>query len=417
MATHYHIAIIGGGIAGCALLYQLVKSGCDNIVLIEKGELTSGSTWHAAGNLPLYMGGHTLSGLHQASLRFYETFETLTHRTIGLHRCGSLKLATDPTEAIAQKNYQSIARAAGIHFEVVTADEVFRRFPYVCTDGVLSAAWTPDDGHVDPASLTMALADAARERGAKIVRHRRVKGIERHRDSHWNLHTDDENIIAKHVVNAAGLHAREVAQMLGHPLPVVPMERQYLITEPLPDLARLPDELPVLRDASAPLYARQEGSAMLLGLYDKAPVFWAVDETPTEFDQALLPADLERVSEALANAMHRLPVLETLGVKQVINGPLLRTPDACPLIGPVPGLPNVWLNTGYFAGIAQSGGCAVILSEWLLTGEPGEDVSAIAADRFDASIGTDETMRLTREAYAQELGQVIDGTRVATTPP
>ena len=417
MTSHYQIAIIGGGIAGCALLYQLVKSGCDNIVLIEKGELTSGSTWHAAGNLPLYMGGHTLSGLHQASLRFYETFQTLTHRKIGLHRCGSLKLATDPTEAKAQKNYQSIARAAGIRFEVVTADEVSDLFPYVSTHGVLSAAWTPDDGHVDPASLTMALANAARERGARVLRRTRVRGIERHRDSHWNLLTDDGSIMAKHVVNAAGLHAREVSQMLGHQLPVVPMERQYLITEPLPDLDQLTGELPVLRDASAPLYARQEGPAMLLGLYDKTPVFWSVNGTPSSFDQELLPPDLERVSDALANAMHRLPVLETLGIKQVVNGPLLRTPDACPLIGPVPGLPNVWLNTGYFAGIAQSGGCAIILSEWLLTGEPGADVSAIAADRFDASVGTEDTMRLTREAYAQELGQVIDGTRITTTSP
>ena len=413
MGAHYHIAIIGGGIAGCALLYQLSKSGCDNIVLLEKGELTSGSTWHAAGNIPLYMGGHTLTGLHKASLHFYETFAKQTKKNIGLHRCGSLKLATDATEARAQKDYRAIAKSVGINFEVINPDEVLRRFPYVSVNDVLSAALTPDDGHVDPASLTMALAAASRKNGATVLRHKPVLAIERYQNGYWRLISNDDSITAKHVVNAAGLHSREIAEMFGHKIPVVPMERQYLITEPLPELAQLPHELPVLRDAAAPLYIRQEGSAMLLGLYDSKPVFWAIEGTPPDFDQELLPANLERVGDALRNAMRRLPVLQTLGIKKVVNGPLLRTPDACPLIGPVAGLSNVWLNTGYFAGIAQAGGAAAILCRWLLTGDPGDDVSAIVADRFGNNVSTTDTMRITCEAYEQELGQVIDGTRVA----
>ena len=416
MTSHFRIAIIGGGVAGCSLLYRLADKGCTDVVLLEKGELTSGSTWHAAGNLPLYMGGHTLTYIHKASLDFYRDFETRVNRDIGLHRCGSLKVATTEEEASDQKAYESVARKAGIAFEVVGPGEITDRFPYVSTDGVLSAAWTPDDGHVDPASLTTALADSAREMGAKVFRHRPVTGIERTTSGAWKLSTPQGPIVAEQVVNAAGLHAREVSNLVGHQVPVVPMERQYLVTEPLPDIGDLKRELPVLRDASAPLYARQEGQAMLLGLYDNEPVFWAVDGTPHDFDQTLLSPDLDRVGEALEKAMRRLPVLNDVGIKRVVNGPLLRTPDASPLIGPVPGIDNYWLNTGYFAGIAQAGGSAGILADWLLENDPGQDISAIAVGRFDKNVDAAYTMQMTRLAYAEELGRnVIDGTRTGAS--
>ena len=233
----------------------------------KKSELTSGSTWHAAGNLPLYMGGHTLTDIHQSSLQFYAAFEATTQHDIGLHRCGSIKLATSEDEMRAQHAYRKVANRAGIHFEVIAPDEIQRRFPYVSIEGIFSAAWTPDDGHVDPARLTVALADNARQLGASVFRHQRVTRVARNPKGTWTIGTDKHDISAEHVVNAAGLHAREVSKMFGHVLPVVPMERQYLITETLPEIDDLSAELPVLRDASAPLYARQEGRAMLVGLY------------------------------------------------------------------------------------------------------------------------------------------------------
>ena len=413
MTTHARVAIVGGGIAGCSLLYQLVAHGCADAVLIEKGELTSGSTWHAAGNIPHYMGGSTLSRLHKSSWDFYTDFASLNGHDIGLHQCGSFKVATSSNELAEYRDFADVAAGLDIAFEVVGPKQIAHAFPYVCTDGILGAAWTPDDGHVDPSSLTHRLADSARQGGAKVLRHQRVIAIDRNANGEWRLKTPITEIIAEQVVNAAGLHAREVSALVGHPLPAVPMERQYLVTEPVPGIDDRERELPVLRDVSAPLYARQERLGLLLGLYDQEPVFWAVDGTPDAFDQELLQPDLERVSEALDLALRRIPVLNEVGVKRVLNGPLMRTPDAAPLISPLPGIPNYWLNTGYFAGIAQAGGCSAILVKWLLEGDPGEDVRAIAASRFDRSADREYTMRMTRLAYGEELGRtVIDGTKV-----
>ena len=414
MRTHARIAIVGGGIAGCSLLQHLVDAGCTDVVLVEKGELTSGSTWHAAGNIPHYMGGRTFSRLHKSSLDFYTGFASRSGCEIGLHRCGSLKVATTKAQLQEYEAFVSIANQLGMPFEVVGPEEVSRQFPYVSTDGVLGAAWTPADGHVDPSSLTQALADSARKAGAKILRHQCVTSIQASANSEWQLETQGINIVAEHVINSAGLHSREVSQLLDHRLPVVPMERQYLVTEPLSGIEDLEQELPVLRDVSAPLYARQEQLSLLLGLYDREPVFWAIEGTPPSFDQELLQPDLDRVGEALRLAMLRIPILNEVGIKRVLNGPLLRTPDAAPLIGPVPSLRNYWLNTGYFAGIAQSGGCTAILARWILEGEPGEDVRVIAASRFDETADADYTMKMTRVAYAQELGQaVVDGSVTA----
>ena len=417
MTIHVRVAIIGGGIAGCSLLCRLVERGCRDVILIEKGELTSGSTWHAAGNVPFFMPPYyrNLTPIHKMSFDYYAEFESRSGRSFGVHRCGSLEVATSREESHEQRAYCSAAESAGIDFEVLEPSDVSRLFPYVSTDGIVSAAWTPTDGHVDPATLTMAFADQARAGGARILRHRRVTGLERRASGDWKLDTGEEDIVAEHIVNAAGLHAREVSRMVGHVLPAVPLERQYLVTDSLPGIGELSRELPILRDASVPLYARQEGDAMLLGLPDREPVFWAIEETPPDFDQELLPPDLDRASDLLEKAMRRLPVLNEVGIKRVINGPLLCTPDACPLIGPVPGIDNYWLNTGYKGGIAQGGHCAGILARWLLDGDPGEDVQAIAASRFDERADIEQAiLPMMRRAYAQELGQnVIDGTNAS----
>lgn len=404
MTTHARVAIIGGGVAGCALLYHLTQQGCTDVVLLEKSELTSGSTWHAAGNVPHYMGDVALSRLHKASLDFYSEFSTRTGRDIGFHQCGSLKLALDDEHLEAFERDLPVARELGIPFEILELEDIARLCPFMWLDGVLGAAWTPDDGHLDPASLTNALADEARQAGGRVLRRCEVLAISRTSGGEWELRTEHETVIAEHVVNAAGLHAREVSALLDHTVPAVPMERQYLVTESLPEVEALAHELPVIRDTFVPMYARQERDGLLFGLYESDPVFWAVDGTPRAFDQELLQPDLERLAEPLARAMQRLPMLNDVGIKRVINGPLMRTPDAAPLIGPVAGIENYWLNTGYFAGIAQSGGCTALLARWILEGEPGDDVSAIDVRRFDQTADMEFTMEMTRRAYLEAFG-------------
>lgn len=413
------VLIIGGGIAGCSLAYRLAEAGCAEVMLLEKSELTSGSTWHAAGNVPLYMGGRLhehaslLVGLHKHSLDFYRRFAEHSGRDVGFHACGSLKVATRQSELDSQISFSAFAEQEQIRFEVLDTAQVCEKFPYLNPDGIHSAAWTPDDGHIDPGALATALAEEAVELGAKLHRRQPVTAIERQADGRWLVHTPQRAVVASQLVNAAGLHAREISKLVGRGVPVVPMERQYLLTDTLPDIEDVEAELPVLRDASAPLYARQEGGSLLLGLYDNEPVFWSVDSTPASFDQELLPPDLERVDEALQKAMRRLPILHEVGVKRVINGPLLRTPDACPLVGPVADIPGYWLNTGYFAGVAQAGGCTGLLADWLLGRLPSADVSSINPSRFGADVDVHRTMALTRRAYSEELGRtVVDGTRM-----
>lgn len=403
MTVSSTVVIIGGGVAGCALAHALSALNCETL-LLEKGELTSGSTWHAAGNVPYYMGNPNWSGLHKRSLDIYAELARQTGNDLSLHRCGSLKLAMTSAEVCNLRAFEATARALGIAFHVLSPEEIQQRAPMISMEGVKAAAWTPEDGHIDPSSLTQAFASVARERGVQINRHEEVRAIERH-EPYWHIVTDKQTYQCVHLVNAAGLHAREVSSLVGHVLPAVPMERQYLVTEPLAEIEQMADEMPVLRDASAPMYARQEGQSVLLGLYDAEPVFWALDGTPRDFDQTLLQANLERVEVALSKALERLPILKTAGVQRVVNGPLMRTPDASPLVGPVNGLENYWLNTGYFAGIAQAGSCSELLARWIVDKEVPVEAPEIAPARFPAHTDQAYTINATKHAYAEELGK------------
>jgi len=404
MTDKARAVIIGGGIAGCALLYHLAKRGWTDTILVEKGELTSGSTWHAAGNCPLYWHSYDLASLHRQTVDFYNAFIAETGRDIGFHQTGSVKLLVNPEQVAGHERAVAVIRAAGTAVETIGPEESVERFPYLNPDGVLAAAWTPEDGHVDPSSLTNALAEEARALGAEIRRHSRVTGLKRRAGGGWIVETENGEIEAGQVINSAGLHGREVAAMAGHALPVVPMERQYLVTEPVEGIENLAQELPVLRDLSAPLYIRQEQRGLLLGLFDNAPVFWAVDGTPDEFDTDLLPNDLDRVSHAFERALDRIPILNELGVRRVLNGPLLRTPDAAPLSGPIPGLPDYWLNTGYFAGFAQACATGARLARWITEGEPDQDMSFADPRRYGAWTDAAYTMDRTRTEYIHEYG-------------
>lgn len=414
MTDKVRAVIIGGGIAGCALLYHLAKRGWTDSILVEKGELTSGSTWHAAGNTPLYWNSYTLSRLHKETVDFYKAFAAETGRDIGFHQTGSLKLWTSAEQVAENLPVAAMVRAAGTEVAMIGPDELGERFPYLNLDGALGAAWVPGDGHVDPSSLTNALADEARAMGAEIRRHTRATGLRPRPGGGWIVETEKGEIEAGQVINAAGLHGREVAALAGHALPVVPMERQYLVTEDVPGIEDLGHELPVLRDTAAPLYIRQEQRALLLGLFDDAPVFWAAAGTPEDFDTDLLPNDLDRVSQAFERALERIPVLTELGVKRVLNGPLMRTPDAAPLAGPVPGLSDYWLNTGYFAGFAQACATSGRLARWITEGEPDQEMGFADPRRYGAWADGAYTMDRTRTEYVHEYG---GGEQAEAAPP
>lgn len=409
MADKARAVIIGGGIAGCALLYHLAKRGWTDTVLLEKGELTSGTTWHAAGNCPVYSHSHTLSRLSQDTIDFYGAFMAETGRDIGFHRSGSVKLSTSPEQAAENARAVAIVRTAGITAETIGPEELVERFPYLNPEGVLSAVWTPDDGHVDPSSLTNALADEARKMGAEIRRHTEVIGL-RPRSAEqgggWIVETTAGEIEAGQLINSAGLHGREVARLAGHSLPGIPIERQYLVTDEVSGIENLDAELPVLRDISAPLYIRQERRSLLLGLFDTAPVFWAEDGTPLDFDTDLLPNDLDRVSHAFERALSRIPILNELGVKRVLNGPLLRSPDAAPLAGPVPGLNDYWLNTAYFGGFSQACETGSRLARWITEGDADRELSFADPRRFGAWADSAYTQSRTRAAYIHEFSVV-----------
>ncbi|MBT6118180.1 MAG: GcvT family protein, partial [Rhodospirillaceae bacterium] len=414
MTDKARAVVIGGGIAGCALLYHLAKRGWTDSILVEKGELTSGSTWHAAGNTPLYWNSYILACLHKQTVDFYKAFAAETGRDIGFHQTGSLKLWTSPEQITENLPVAAMVRAAGTEVEMIGPDELGERFPYLNLDGALGAAWVPGDGHVDPSSLTNALAAEARAMGTEIRRHTRVIGLNPRLGGGWTVETEKGAIEAGQVINAAGLHAREVAALAGHALPVVPMERQYLVTEDVPGIEDLPHELPVLRDTAAPLYIRQEQRGLLLGLFDDAPVFWAPDGTPEDFDTDLLPNDLDRVSHAFERALERIPVLNELGVKRVLNGPLMRTPDAAPLAGPVPGLADYWLNNGFFAGFAQACATSGRLARWITEGEPDQEMGFADPRRYGPWADGAYTIDRTRTEYVHEYG---DGSQAEAAPP
>ena len=406
MKSHARVAIIGGGVVGCSLLYHLTKLGWTDAVLLEKAELTSGSTWHAAGNVPHYSTSYALSQLYLESSREYEALEAETGHPVGFHKTGSIRVAT--TRALMDEHARGAgkARYLGLPYELVGPSELEALHPYLALDGVLGGVYTPEDGHIDPSSLTNAYANAARAAGAEIRRRTRVTAVSRTGGGEWRVETEAGPVTAEHVVNAAGLWVREVAALVGHQAPAIALERQYLVTEDVPGIEALPAELPVLRDIEAPLYIRQERRGLVLGLFDDKPVFWAEDGMPPDFEQELLAPDLERLSASFEAALRRMPILGELGIKRTINGPLNRSADGNPLIGPVPGLPNFWMHSGFFAGIALSGSCGALLARWMVAGEPDRDVSAIDARRFGDWTGPGYAAATATAAYVHEFSPI-----------
>lgn len=401
MQTHVRVAVIGGGVVGCSVLYHLTKLGWSDVMLIERDELTCGSTWHAAGGMHTLNGDPNVAKLQKYTIELYEEIERVSGVSCGVHMTGGLMLAGTKE----RMDWLRMAAARGSYLdmkaELISVDEAARLLPLIDKREFVGAMWDPFEGHVDPSGVTNAYAKAATLAGAKIQRRTRVMELRPRADGGWEVVTDQGTIIAEHVVNAGGLWAREVGRMVGLELPLLAMEHQYLVTEDIDDLPA--GELPHTIDFEGEIYLRQERRGVLLGTYERNGVPWSPRETPWGFKAELLQPDLERIEHNLAVGFRHFPRLETAGIKRVINGPFVFTPDGNPLVGPVRGLPGMWLACGVMAGFSQGGGVGLALAGWMVEGDPGFDVWAMDAARFGDWATPAYTSAKVRENYGRRF--------------
>lgn len=381
MRSHARVVVIGGGVVGCSVLYHLTKLGWTDVTLVERSELTSGSTWHAAGGFHTLNADTNMAALQGYTIRLYRELEELTGMSCGLHHVGGVTLADTPERMDFLKAERAKHRYMGLHTELVTPEEIRKLSPITNTDGVIGGLYDPLDGHLDPSGTTHAYAKAARMAGAEIVLRNPVLATNPTAEG-WEVVTEQGTIQAEHVVNAGGLWAREVGALAGLFLPLHPMEHQYLITEPTPEVYERDEELPHVMDPGGESYLRQEGRGLCIGFYEQACDPWAVDGTPGDFGHELLEDNIDRISDSVEFAYRRFPVLERAGVKQIINGPFTFAPDGNPLVGPVPGLRNYWSACAVMAGFSQGGGVGLSLAQWMVEGEPERDVFAMDVSRF-----------------------------------
>lgn len=381
MKEHAQIVIIGGGIVGVSTAYHLARRGMTDVTLLERTELTSGSTWHAAGNLPHFSGSLNVMKLQQYSKQLYTELER-RHGDIGHHVTGALRLAHTAERVDEFHRIAGMAKLAGIDMTIVGPKELAQSHPHIVADGIRAALWDPLDGHIDPSSVTNAMAADARALGVEIRRNEPVRGISRAASGRWQIETEKARLSAKVIVNAAGFRASEIARMIGHPLPIALMEHQYIVTEAIPTLEATDRELCMVRDPDVSYYLRQERKGFIIGPYEHHGKLWATDGVPPAFGQELLAPDLERIEDILAAAMERVPIAANAGIKTVVNGPITYTPDGLPLIGPVHGIDGYYLNCGSSFGIVQGGGSGRFCAEWILDGHPSLDLWELDPRRF-----------------------------------
>jgi dimethylglycine dehydrogenase len=385
MKTNARIVVIGGGMMGASLLYHLALEGCTDTILIEKNELTSGSTWHAAGQCPSITGSYNLAKIHAYSNQLYPRLPALTGQYVSWHPSGGLRLANNADELDWLKYIHGYSKSIGFSMEIVGPDEIRRLNPFLTTDNVLAAAWTRDDGHGDPAGLCNALAKAARDLGATVMRHNRVLEIRRRPSGEWDVITEKGTIGAEMVVNAAGCYARQVAAMVGSDAPITNMQHHYVVTHPIPAFAARSEEIPVMRDSYTSGYFRQEQKSGLIGVYESANLqeAWAPHGYPQwDASNELFADDLDRIAPWLERAIERMPIFGEVGIRRIINGAIPHTPDGAPLLGPAAGLRNFWMCCGTSFGIAQGGGCGKYLAQWMLHGDAEINMTEFDPRRF-----------------------------------
>jgi dimethylglycine dehydrogenase len=403
MKTTTRVCVIGGGVVGCSVLYHLTKLGWSDVMLVERSELTSGSTWHAAGGFHTLNGDTNMAALQGYTIRLYKELEDITGMSCGLHHVGGVTLADNRDRFDMLLAERAKHRFMGLETEIVGPEEIRKIAPITNTDGIIGALYDPLDGHLDPSGTTHAYAKAARMGGATIETHCKVLETNPRADGTWDVVTDKGTIHAEHVVNAGGLWAREVAAMAGVYLPLHPMEHQYLVTEDIAEIYERGTEHPHVMDPAGESYLRQEGRGLCIGFYEQACRPWAVDGTSWDFGHELLPDDFDKITESIEFAYRRFPVLERAGIKSVIHGPFTFAPDGNPLVGPVPGLRNYWSACGVMAGFSQGGGVGLMLAQWMIDGECERDVMAMDVARFPESIGPGFTLPKVIENYQKRF--------------
>ena len=381
MKSQTRVVVIGGGIVGCSVLYHLTQLGWRDVVLVERGELTCGTTWHASGMNHLYAESPFLSRIAKESFDLYRSLETQTGQACGVHVTGGVRLARNQDGIDEFKRYLGPANAIGIEAEIVGPNRVRELWPLLESNNFIGALHTPGEGYVDASMTTNALAKGARGGGAEIYRHTRVTGLEMLPSGEWCTETDKGSITSEYVVNCGGSWGGEISRLLGFYLPVLTMEHQYLVTEQSAVLDNLTSELPVLRDPSVPFYCRQERQGLMLSAFEhEAKLNW-LDGAPDDLSMALFASDLERATPLLEESFEMIPALQRLGVRTVVNGPIPATPDMHGLIGPAHGLRNYFCCCGIHGGFVQ-GGLSRYLAEWIVDGEPSIDLSSVDVRRF-----------------------------------
>ena len=403
MKNHARVVVIGGGVVGVSTLYHLTKKGWSDVVLAERRELTSGSTWHAAGLLPLFNVSYSVGQIHRYSLALYKRLEAETGQHVGLRQVSNIRLARTQDRLDEFRYYAGIAQTIGVDVRFLTPAQVKEIWPLCNTDGILGAIQHPEDGYVQPADLTQALATGARAGGAEIYRFTTVTGIEKLAGGGWKVKTDKGDITCEHVVSATGNFARQTGAMVGLDVPVIPVEHQYIVTQAHPGIvarhkAGLP-EMGVLREPDSSWYMREEAGGLILGPYEKSAPACYVDGPSPKSEYELFQEDLDRLAPHIETAIHRVPAFGEVGIKKVYNGAIAYTPDGSPIVGPAWGLDNFWLNEGHSFGVTAAGGAGWQLAEWIVEGEPSIDMLGVDPRRYGPYAGRGFLRQKNEEAY------------------
>jgi dimethylglycine dehydrogenase len=409
--------IIGGGVVGASVLYHLAKIGWRDVLLLERSELTSGSTWHAAGGMHTFNGEANISRLQKYTIDLYREIEQLSGQSCGLHPNGGLMLAATAGELDSLKLICSRARYLGMETEMTSLSEALSLNPLIDTSHFIGALWRADGGHCDPSGTTHAYVKAAQQLGASVERFTRVLSLTPRRDGSWEVLTDKGTVRAEHVINCAGLWAREVGHMVGIELPVLAMEHHYLITEDLPELAGREREIVNTTDYAGEIYMRQERRGALIGTYEPHGVVWAPVKTPEDFTMQLLPEDFERLAPYFEVGFRHFPALGRVGIRKAVNGPFTFAPDGNPLVGPVRGVRNYWVACAVMAGFSQGGGIGLVLSRWMAENDPGQDILSMDVARFGSFATPKYTSLKVPENYSRRFRLVYPNEELPAARP
>lgn len=426
MSQSARVVVVGGGVVGCSVLWHLARKGWTDVVLCERTELTAGSTWHAAGHVIKYTTNATIARLNAYGAKLYAELEEITGQPPGYHRVGNMRIATHPDRMDEFRRYLGIAEITGIDAKLLTPEEISAIWPMMNLEGVLGGLLNPLDGHIAPADLTQSFAIGARALGAKIMRNTEVTGFTQEPSGKWLVHTSTGDITCDHVVSCTGNYGMQTARMLGLPSQAMSVKHEYIVTDPLPELVArreqgLP-ELPVMRDPEEMFYMRQEGDAFVMGCYEGRGECVFTAGVPKTFGMELFADELDKLLPYLEKAIERVPLLETAGIRRVVNGPQSYTPDDMPLTGPAFGLKNFWLGEGNPFGITLAGGIGWQLAEWIVEGAPSIDMSPCDPQRFGDYANRAWSARKTEEAYERTYlvpkpGEELTACRPLKTSP